>query len=191
MPPPQIRGRTLFQVTFPSHYSCCEDRGGSSSASEAGAKGGSVQTLKSICVYETHRTIGDYLWSNAMCHCTTQMLTLRCVVHDLQWCFLWHQWRTQVGAANTANLSPDESGGLFRRGWCCGNIHGLNLVLPKWYGPHEEQPSRSFWKFGGNEIEDETNKCKVWFIGNLVGSEYLFMGSCEISSRPTGLHFFS
>ena len=38
--------QTLFQVTFPSHYSCCEDRGGSSSASEAGAKGGSVQRLK-------------------------------------------------------------------------------------------------------------------------------------------------
>ena len=173
MPPPQIKGRTLFQVTFPSHYSCCEDRGGSSSASEAGAKGGSVQTLKSTCVYETHRTISDYLWSNAMCHCTTQMLTLRCVVHDLEWCFLWHQWRTQVGAANTANLSPDESGGLFRRGWCCGNIHAwvepgvakmvrspwratLSKFLEIWgkrnWGWNEQVQSVIYWKFGGFRI---------------------------------------
>ena len=43
------------------YFSCCEDCGGSSSASEAGAKGGSVQRLKSIFVYETHRTISDYL----------------------------------------------------------------------------------------------------------------------------------
>ena len=42
------------------HYvSCCEDRSGSSSASEAGAKGGLVQTLKSI--FHTHSTISDYL----------------------------------------------------------------------------------------------------------------------------------